>query len=170
MTWTCTFNGRLEAFFDVLTSFLREASPRSQRRVRDWVVVADRGATVDHRLAIMSFSGVLSRLSRARPYRAPTRYRAPWLTFVGKGAALHRHPVSLNLLAESFVKTRFWCQWEDDWAVAAGSARAAGGDLLQRAIDVRRATGCHQVSMNGFFAGVFFVVFARVLFVDGDPP
>lgn len=94
-------------------------------------MIADKGASVDHRMAIM--------------------YRAPWLTFVGKGKAIHRHPLSLNCLLESFVKTRFWCQWEDDWSVPAGSARAAGGDLLQRAIDVRRATGCHQVSMNGAF-------------------
>ena len=84
-------------------------------------------------------------------HRLAIVYRAPWLTFVGKGHSLHRHPLSLNFLLESCVKTRYWCQWEDDWYVVAGSCRAAGGDLLQRAIDVRRQTGCQQVSMNGAF-------------------
>ena len=35
--------------------------------------------------------------------------------------------------------------------MASGSARAPGGDLLQRALDVARCSGCHQVSMNGAF-------------------
>ena len=131
VTWTCTFNGRLEAFFETLTSFLRELEPRSMRHVREWVVVADKGASADHRLAIV--------------------HRAPWLTVIAKGKSLHRHPLSLNILCEGFVKTRYWCQWEDDWAVAPGSARAPGGDLLQRALDVARCSGCHQVSMNGAF-------------------
>ena len=42
--------GRLGAFFDTLTSFLRECGPRSQRRIRDWVIIADKGATVEHRV------------------------------------------------------------------------------------------------------------------------
>ena len=131
VTWTCTFNGRLEAFFETLTSFLRELTPRSMRQVREWVVVADKGATADHRLAIL--------------------HRAPWLTFVGKGRSLHRHPLSLNVLLDGFVRTRYWCQWEDDWAVPRGSGTAPAGDLLQRALDVARHSGCHQVAMNGAF-------------------
>ena len=134
LTWTCTFNGRLEPFFRTLASFLRETSAASQRLVRDWVVVADRGATTADRVAIVT--------------------RAPWVTLVCKGKPLHRHPCSINLLLDGFVKTRWWLEWEDDWVMPPGSGAAPGGDVVQRALAVQRASGATQVAMNGAFLDI----------------
>jgi len=134
LTWTCTFNGRLGAFFETLASFVRETAPASQRMIRDWVVIADRGATAAQRAAIIT--------------------RAPWLTLVCKGPPLHRHPMSINLLLEAFVKTRWWLEWEDDWVCPPGCGAAPGGDLVQRALAVQRHCGATQVALNGAFLDI----------------
>ena len=122
-TFTCTFNGRLQALFEAVGSVLHELGGRRLRRIDSWVIIADQGASHAQRLEVQKV--------------------LPWATFISKGAALGRHPVSMNLLGP-FVRTRWWLMWEDDWALPSGS-----GDVLERAIDVARHGGFHQVAMNG---------------------
>ena len=123
-TFTCTFNGRLRALRDAVGSVVRGLDRASLRRIDSWVIIADQGATTAQRLEVQRMM--------------------PWATFIAKGAALRRHPVSMNLLGP-FVRTRWWLMWEDDWAWP----RSAGDNLLARAIDVAETSGIHQVAMNG---------------------
>lgn len=67
----------------------------------------------------------------------------PWATVIAKGTALHRHPISLNILLP-LVRTRWWLQWEDDWMLPRG-----GASLLNQAIDVAQSSGVHQLAVNG---------------------
>ncbi|KAJ8612262.1 hypothetical protein CTAYLR_002913 [Chrysophaeum taylorii] len=126
VTWTCTFNGRRASFFEALESFVAACAPATQRRIRDWIVVADAGANIEDRVAIMR--------------------RAPWLTLICKGPSMYRHARSLNLLA-TIVRTKWWLQWEDDWRVDGGGS----GDLVERAIAAAVESGCSQVAVNGAF-------------------
>ena len=129
VTWTCTFNGRLEALLESLESFLQACKPATLRRVRDWVVVCDGGASVDDRVAIVR--------------------RAPWLTVIAKGSSMQGHARSLNLLS-ALVRTKWWLQWEDDWRLERG-LDDRGLDIVERALDAATASGCAQVAVNGAF-------------------
>lgn len=125
VAFTITFNGRIKAFYEAIGSVLTQLSSSSLATIDTWVVVCDKGATSEQRVELMR--------------------SLPWMTFIGKGSSLHGHPISMNLLAP-FLRTQWWVQWEDDWALPAdGSAR----NLLDRARDVA-IEGCyHQVAVNG---------------------
>lgn len=94
VTFTITFNGRLEPFFEAMGSVLRDLGQLGC--IDAWIVCCDKGAQPQHREEIL---------------RA-----LPWVTFIGKGAGLHCHPVSMNLLL-ACVRTKYWLQWEDDWSI-----------------------------------------------------
>eukprot|EP00966_Prymnesium_polylepis_P166258 3843163-Prymnesium_polylepis.3 len=123
VTFTVTFNGRLDVFLGAMSSVLTALEPSELSTVDAWVVVCDGGASYEHRDIVQ------------RAF--------PWMTFVGKGRALHRHPFSLNMLLASFVRTRYWLMWEDDWTLP------IGGQVLSRARDVLESAGVQQVAVNG---------------------
>ena len=119
-TFTITFNGRIGPFFEAMGSVLANLGELSM--IDSWVVICDRDATIEHRAEIL--------------------HALPWATIINKGAALYRHPVSMNILLSAFVRTRWWLQWEDDWCLP------PGGDVLARAREVAQL-GFHQVAVNG---------------------
>ena len=112
VTFTCTFNGRIEPFFEAMGSVLAHLGALGA--VDSWIIICDKGATVEQRTEIM---------------RA-----LPWATLIAKGAALHRHPASMNILL-SLVRTRWWLQWEDDWRLPCST------NILMRALDVCQHVG-----------------------------
>jgi len=113
----------LDVFLGAMSSVLTALEPSELSTVDAWVVVCDGGASYEHRDIVQ------------RAF--------PWMTFVGKGRALHRHPFSLNMLLASFVRTRYWLMWEDDWTLP------IGGQVLSRARDVLESAGVQQVAVNG---------------------
>lgn len=127
VTWTCTFNGRIDSFFEALESFVAACKPATLRRIRDWIVIADSGANTEHRVAIMR--------------------RAPWLTLICKGPSMHGHARSLNMLTQ-LVRTKWWVQWEDDWRI---DSRRDGPDIIERALEAAMSSHCRQVALNGAF-------------------
>ena len=124
-TFTITFNGRIGSFFEAMGSVLTGLDHDELATIEHWIVVCDRGADPDHR----------DEVQRAMP----------WATFIGKGRALHGHPKSMNLLLR-LVDSKYWLNWEDDWAMTRSGGAARG--LLCRAKDVIR-NGMHQVALNG---------------------
>lgn len=127
ITWTCTFNGRIDAFFEALESFVAACKPATLRRIRDWIVIADGGASTEHRVAIMR--------------------RVPWVTLICKGPSMHGHARSLNMLTQ-LVRTKWWVQWEDDWRI---DAWRDGPDIIERALEAAMDSHCSQVALNGAF-------------------
>ena len=124
ITFTITFNGRLRAFHEALSSVLTQISPDDLAQVDAWVIICDKGATSEQRIEVQ------------RCY--------PWATLIGKGASLHCHPISMNLLAP-FIRTRWWLQWEDDWSLPPDKT---SWRLLSKARDVANV-GFEQVALNG---------------------
>lgn len=122
VTFTCTFNGRIAAFFDAMRSVLTNIDDVGS--IDSWIIVCDRGATAEQRAEIV----------RAMP----------WATVIAKGTALHTHAVSMNLIL-SLLRTRWWLQWEDDWTLNPGGG-ARG--VLSRSREVAMQ-GVHQVALNG---------------------
>ena len=122
VTFTCTFNGRVAAFFDAMRSVLTNLDDIGS--IDSWIIVCDRGATADQRAEIV----------RAMP----------WATLIAKGTALHTHAVSMNLIL-SLLRTRWWLQWEDDWTLNPGGG---GRGVLSRSREVAMQ-GVHQVALNG---------------------
>ena len=118
-TFTCTFNGRIGPFFEAIASVLHHLGDLD--RIDSWIVICDGGSTLDQRVEIL---------------RA-----LPWATVIAKGPALHRHPVSMNMLLQN-VRTRFWLQWEDDWRLPSATG------ILRSAAEVC-CLGFHQVALNG---------------------
>ena len=123
ITFTCTFNGRLGALCESISSVLRELDAASLRSIASWIIIADKDATPHQRLEAQRVM--------------------PWATFICKGSSFSRHPFSMNLLG-AFVRTRWWVMWEDDFALSPGCS-----DLLARAKCVASETGYQQVAMNG---------------------
>ena len=118
-TFTITFNGRIGPFFEAMGSVLQHLGDVGC--IADWVVICDGGATAEQREEIL--------------------HALPWVSFVGKGAGLHRHPVSMNIQL-ALVRTRWWLQWEDDWCLDAPI------DLLTKARDAIAHSNVHQLAIN----------------------
>ena len=123
VTFTCTFNGRIDAFFEAMGSVLRHLDEVGT--IDSWIIVCDRGATAEQRAEVM---------------RA-----LPWATVIGKGTALHGHAKTMNIIL-SLLRTRWWLQWEDDWTLT--PSPHGGHGVLARAKEVCRE-GVHQVALNG---------------------
>lgn len=123
VTFTCTFNGRMEAFFEAMGSVLAHLDELDS--IDSWIIVCDRGATAQQRSEIM--------------------LAFPWATVVCKGPALHGHPKAMNILL-SLLRTRWWLQWEDDWRLTSNDTLGPG--VLARAREVC-SRGIHQVALNG---------------------